>query len=178
MRNRAPLAVMAIDANLTLTLERVVIGVADMRISADPKQYLITYALGSCLGVSIYDPVARVGGLLHIMLPESAIDPQQNGFNPYKYVDTGIPSFFKDTYKLGAQKHRLIVKLAGCAQIADDAGIFNIGKRNYAAARKLLWKNNVLIEAEHCGESISRTMSLEIATGRVLLKMGKEQIEL
>lgn len=149
-----------------------------MKVSNDQNEKLITYSLGSCLGISIYDPFAKVAGLLHIMLPESSIDRGNNRFNPYKFVDTGIPLLFKTAYSLGAKKNHIKVKFAGCSQILDEAGIFNIGKRNYATARKILWKNNVMIEKEHCGGSFSRTMSIEVSNGRVELKIAREIIEL
>ena len=157
-------------------MNKVVIGIGDMHVSADPETTLITYALGSCLGLSLFDPVSGVGGLIHIALPDSAIARGQADFNPLRFVDTGVPQLFRESYRLGAQKGRLEVKIAGCAQVADEAGIFNIGKRNYAAARKLLWKNNVMIEAEHCGESYSRTMSLDLASGQVTLRIGSQEI--
>jgi chemotaxis protein CheD len=153
-----------------------VVGVADMKISDNPEQLLITYALGSCLGISIYDPYAKVGGILHIMLPDSSINPRKKNLNPFMFVDSGIPLFFKEAYKFGAQKARVVVKFAGCSKISDESGIFNIGMRNYSAARDLLQKNNVSIHAEHCGDIISRTMSLSLDTGRVLLKIGKGEI--
>lgn len=159
-------------------MNKVIVGVADMKLSNDPGDVLITFGLGSCLGVAIYDPHVKVGGILHVMLPDSAINGRNDTFNPFKFVDAGIPVFFKEAYKLGAQKAHIKVKIAGCAQIADDSGFFNIGKRNYAAAHRLLWKNNVLVEAEHCGEFLSRTISLEIATGKMLVQIGGEKFEL
>jgi chemotaxis protein CheD len=159
-------------------MSKLVVGIGDMKVAADPDAILITYALGSCIGVSLFDPVTRVGGLIHIALPDSAIAKGHDDYNPLKFVDTGIPLLFREAYRLGAQKPRLQVKIAGCSQIADEAGFFNIGKRNYAATRKLLWKNNVMIESEHCGESFSRTMSIDLATGRVWLRIGQQEIPL
>jgi chemotaxis protein CheD len=155
-----------------------VIGVADMKVSADPSELLVTYALGSCLGVSIYDPYAKVGGLLHIMLPDSSINPKKRDINPFMFADSGIPLLFSEAYKLGAGKANIIVKFAGCSQISDESGIFNIGRRNYAAAKELLQKHNVFVKAEHCGDVISRTMILRIDTGIVLLKIGRQEIAL
>lgn len=159
-------------------MKNIIVGIADMKVSDDPNHKLITYSLGSCLGISIYDPVAKVGGLLHIMLPDSKIDSESDRLNPCKFVNTGIPILFRSAYKLGAKKGRIRVKFAGCSQILDEKGIFNIGKRNYAAARKLLWKHNIMIEKEHCGGSFSRTMSIEISTGKVELKIAREIIEI
>ena len=157
-----------------------IVGIADMKISRSPGDVLITYALGSCLGVSVYDPQARVGGLLHAMLPTSTVNPAKAEENPLMFVDTGIPLLFKSCYKAGAQKERLIVKVAGGAALqrneADDQ--FQIGKRNFLMLRKLLWKNNVLIESFDVGESHSRTMWLDIATGEVTLKIKSGETKL
>jgi chemotaxis protein CheD len=146
-----------------------------MGISQDQDGSLITYSLGSCIGVAIYDPVARVGGLLHYMLPESNLDPQKALKKPFMFADTGIPLLFKEAYRFGAVKNRLIVKVAGGAQILDDSGFFNIGKRNYMALRKLLWKNNILIKAEDVGGQVSRTVRLQMNTGEVWIKYSGEE---
>lgn len=155
--------------------KQIIIGVADMKLSNDPESTLITYSLGSCLGVVIYDPFAKVGGLLHVMLPESGNDKTSGTFNPYKYVDTGVPILFKEAYKYGATKSRLIVKVAGGAQILDDSGYFNIGKRNIAALRKIFWKNGVMIEKEHVEGSVARTVRMKIDTGEVTISIGREK---
>jgi chemotaxis protein CheD len=157
---------------------QIIVGVADMKVSDNPGEHLITYALGSCLGMTLYDPYARVGGLLHIMLPDSSINPHKQEINPFMFANSGIPLFFKEAYKLGALKERIVVKFAGCSQIADESGIFNIGKKNYSAAKELLEKNHIRVQAEHCGSVISRTLILDIATGTVVIKIGKEEIQL
>jgi len=146
-----------------------VIGVADAHVSRDPELVLVTYALGSCVAVAIHDPVARVGGLLHFMLPESSLDLAKAEKQPCMFADTGIPLLFRTAYGLGAEKKRLIVRLAGAAQVLNDAGVFNIGKRNYLAARKILWKAGVLVHGEAIGGVTSRTVRLEVATGRLWL---------
>lgn len=153
---------------------RIIVGVADMKVSNHSESTLITYSLGSCIGVVVYDGVARVGGLLHFMLPESHIDPEKARRNPWMFADTGIPLLFKEAYKYGAEKARLVVKIAGGSQIMDDKGFFNIGKRNYAAMRKIFWRNNVLIKAEDVGGMINRTVRLEMATGKVWMKTSGE----
>jgi len=130
--------------------------------------------LGSCIAVVIFDPEAGVGGMLHFMLPESGLDRERAGKNPKMFADTGIPMLFKESYRLGARKDRIIVKAVGGATILDQDGVFNIGKRNYLAMRKILWRNNVLISAEHVGGNVNRTVRLEMETGRVFLKIGGE----
>jgi chemotaxis protein CheD len=156
----------------------VVIDIADLAVSADPAAHLITYSLGSCIGLVIWDPAVRVGGMLHYMLPDSQLSPEKASRVPGMFCDTGVPMLFRNAYELGAAKHRLIVKVAGGSQLLDEAGIFNIGKRNYLALRKLLWKNGVLITAESVGGSISRTVTLQVATGEVSVKTRNQETPL
>ena len=151
-------------------MKTIIVGVADMQVTRDLESVLITYSLGSCIGVAIHDPVAKVGGLLHFMLPDSQIDPQKAQRKPFMFADTGIPILFKEAYKLGAEKQRMTVKVAGGSQIMDESGHFNIGKRNYMALRKIFWTNNVLIRAEDIGGNVNRTLSIEISSGKVWVK--------
>lgn len=155
-----------------------VVDIADCKVSADPTDCLITYSLGSCIGVAIWDPVARVGGMIHFMLPASTLSPDKAKTTPAMFADTGIPMLFRSAYELGAIKKRLRVTVAGGAQLLDDSGTFNIGKRNYVALRKLFWNNGVLIDSENVGGSISRTIRLEVGTGRVTLKTRGQEVEL
>ncbi len=142
-----------------------------MKISDRRGDILITYALGSCLGIAIYDPEACVGGLLHVMLPLSTIDPEKATRNPFMFVDTGVPKLFIECYKAGAKKERLQVKVAGGASSKTEGeDLFQIGRRNFIILRKLLWRNGVLLSSYDVGGTLSRTMSLEIGTGRVTVK--------
>lgn len=156
----------------------VVVDIADFQVSADPRADLVTYSLGSCVGVSIWDPETKVGGMLHYMLPESSISPEKAKLNPAMFGDTGIPAMFRAAYELGAVKKRLIVKVAGGSSLLDDNGTFNIGKRNYILLRKIFWKNGVLIDAEDVGGAVSRTMRLSIGSGRVSIKNRNREVEL
>ncbi len=151
---------------------RHIVGVGDLFISAERGDEIITFALGSCLGITIHDPVNCVGGLLHVMLPSSTIDPAKALENPCMFVDTGLPKLFQECYKVGAIKQRLVVKVAGgaCVNGDSDNDYFQIGKRNFVVLRQLLWKNGVLIKAHDVGGSCSRTMSLDIATGQVSVR--------
>jgi len=152
-----------------------VVGVGDMKVSNQPEDVIVTYSLGSCIGVAIYDPVAHVGGLLHYMLPESSLDGNRAKKNPYMFGDTGIPALFKSAYKLGAKKGRMKVVVTGGAQILDQKGFFNIGKRNYLILRKLFWKNNVMIDYEDVGGTYNRTIKMIISDGSIWIKKGGEE---
>lgn len=147
-----------------------VVGVADMKVSNNPEESVITYSLGSCIGVVIYDPVVKVGGLLHYMLPESSIDNEKALKKPFMFADTGIPRLFKTAYKLGAKKPRIKIYVAGGAEILDQKGFFNIGKRNYMALKKIFFKNRVMIDKQDVGGNINRTVRIEIATGDIFVK--------
>ena len=145
---------------------RQVVGISEMKISRDPEDTIITHALGSCVGVAIFDPVACVGGILHYMLPMSSIDPEKAAKNPFMFGDTGIPAFFQAAYKAGAKKECLRVSMAGGARVIEIDNRFDIGSRNVVIARKLFWKNAVLIASEDVEGTIPRTMFLEMKTGR------------
>ncbi|MBT4499644.1 MAG: chemotaxis protein CheD [Gemmatimonadetes bacterium] len=155
-----------------------VVGIADMKISKNPEDSLITHALGSCLGVTLHDSITGVGGMIHIMLPMSKIDKEKARKNPFMFVDTGIPELFKKAYTLGAKKENITVKVAGGAKILDAANRFNIGERNYILLRKILWKNNVLIDSEDVGGGDSRTLSLSVSTGTVTIRTNGQAKEL
>jgi len=146
-----------------------------MKVTGDLDSVLITYSLGSCIGVSIYDPVAQVGGMLHYMLPDSNLDKGKAEKNPFMFADTGIPHLFKEAYKLGAVKQRMRVIVVGGAQIMDQKGFFNIGKRNHMALRKIFWKNKVMIDYEEVGENVNRTIRLQVRDGVSWLKASGQQ---
>ena len=156
---------------------RHVVVVSDMKTGRD-GDFLITHALGSCLGLAVYDPVAKVGGLLHAMLPLSKINREKARANPYMFVDTGVPVVFKTLYDMGAQKGRLIVKAAGCGNPLGKNEMFKIGERNYTLLKKLLWKNNVLLEAEDVGGTKSRTVRFDVSTGQVTISSAGTESEL
>jgi chemotaxis protein CheD len=145
-----------------------VIMVSDMKLGRQ-SDVLVTHALGSCLGLMVYDPVLAIGGLLHAMLPMSSINPQKAAANPFMFVDTGVPAMFQALYEQGAQKGRLVVKAAGCASPLGKNEMFKIGQRNYTLLKKLLWKNNVLIESEDVGGNNSRTVYFDISSGRITI---------
>lgn len=150
---------------------RYVIVVGDMKVGGR-GDLLVTHALGSCLGLMVYDPVESVGGLLHAMLPLSKINPKKAEANPFMFVDTGVPKLFRRIYDMGGQKARLIVKAAGCGRPLGNNEMFKIGERNYTILKKLLWKNNILLESEDVGGTASRTIHFDISTGQVIISSG------
>jgi chemotaxis protein CheD len=147
-----------------------VVGVADMVASNDASAELVTYSLGSCLGITLYDPVKRAGGLLHIMLPDSKIDAHRAASMPFMFVDTGVPRLFQAVCNLGAERGRLEIKVAGGAQLLDERGVFNIGERNQQALQGLLAHNGYGVRAWDVGGLSSRTLRLDLTTGAVTIK--------
>ncbi len=147
-----------------------IVGIAEMAVSVDPTETLVTYSLGSCVGLSLVDPVAGVGGLLHAMMPVSTMDPARAAQSPAMFADSGTLALLKDVFDRGATRANLIAKIAGAATQVDQHGLFRIGERNLMVLRRVLWRNDILISAEDCGGAISRTMLVEMATGRTLVK--------
>jgi chemotaxis protein CheD len=152
-----------------------VVGIADCRFASHPDEVLVTYALGSCVAVAAWDPVARMGGLLHYMLPEGALDKDKARRTPHMFADTGIPLLITELCAMGAVRSRMVVRLAGGAVVMDEQGIFNIGKRNALAAKKILFKESVMVQAEALGGTVSRTVRLEVASGRCWVREGTRE---
>ncbi|MCA8943555.1 MAG: chemotaxis protein CheD [Planctomycetes bacterium] len=153
----------------------VTVGVAQLAVSANAADVLITYALGSCIALLVWDPVARVGGLLHALLPRPSRPEERDKDPASTYVDSGVPMLFKQCYEAGAKKERMVVKAVGGAHLdAAGSNMFQIGKRNVSMLRKLLWKNGVMLDAEDLEGTDSRTVSLAIASGEVVLKVDGE----
>jgi chemotaxis protein CheD len=155
-----------------MALSSLVVGISDCKVTRDAEAVLITYALGSCIAVAMHDPVTKVSGLLHYMLPESSLDAKKAELNPFMFADTGIPGLMNALRAAGGEGKRMVVRLTGGAQVLDSQGVFQIGKRNYLAARKILWKAGILIAAEAVGGEVSRTTRLEVSSGRQWVREG------
>ena len=153
----------------------VYVGIAEMSISNDPGDKLMAANLGSCLGVSAYDPVEKIGGMIHCLLPTASSDPSKAAANPCMYVDTGVAKLLDELLRYGADRRRLIIIAAGCGQMNDRNGVFEIGKKNFVMFRKVLWSKNMLLKADDTGGENSRTVSLDIRTGEVWLRTQGQQ---
>lgn len=131
---------------------------------------VITYALGSCIGITFYDPQVRLGALLHIMLP-AKVDARDA--NLFKYADSGIHETVRKLTAFGMLKSRTVVKIAGGAkmfEISGNADFGNIGQRNTAAVKQTLMQEGLRISAEDTGGSYARTMILDVKTGAVSVR--------
>ncbi len=157
-----------------MRLRPIVVEMADCKVSNDPEAVLITYALGSCIGLALYDPVVRAGGLLHFMLPDSSVDAGRACENPYRFADRGIPALLGEMFRLGADKRRLQAVVVGAGELIDGS-LFQIGKRNRAALHRIFWKEGILISAEVVGGKIARTLRLEVGSGRFLCRAAGER---
>jgi chemotaxis protein CheD len=150
------------------------VGIGDLRVASGDRE-LKTYALGSCVAVVVWDSAAKVGGMAHIVLPEGQINPEKAAEKPGYFADTGLPVLFAELKKAGANRRTCWVKLVGGASILDENRVFDIGRRNALAVKKYLWKVGLAVKAEELGGSVSRTVSLEVATGTLTISSGAEK---
>lgn len=145
------------------------VGLGEIKLSRDPQDLLIAFGLGSCMGIGLYDPVAHVAGLLHAILP---IHPG-SGDSISKYVDTGVPSLIDMMIKAGAVRSRLVVRMAGGANMLVAPGFtnaFDIGSRNIDAAQKTLANLNLKILGYEVGGNTGRTVRFYVSDGRMTIR--------
>ncbi|MCK5706802.1 MAG: chemotaxis protein CheD [Candidatus Aureabacteria bacterium] len=152
--------------------EKLIVAVSDCIFSDRIDTEIVTYSLGSCLGITVYDKKLKIGGMAHMMLPDSRLRAEKAEQNPYQFVDIGVTELLKQAFSLGMKKNTMEIKLCGCANVLDTKDLFRIGKRNYMIARKLLWKNSLLILSESIGGEQSRTIRLNIETGDLHVSIG------
>lgn len=148
----------------------------EFHITSGRDDVLIANDLFCAIAMMIYDPVAKVGGLLHFPLPESGPDPDSARRQPATFANTGIPLFFQAAVEYGALKERLIVHAAGGAQMVAEPGAPQIGKKNYLAMRKILWKTGVLMKHEEIGGTAPRAVSLQLKTGRMAIRDAQQSL--
>lgn len=150
--------------------ELVTVGISDLKIAGAPGG-LVTYALGSCIGICLYDSVLKVGGLAHIMLPYRPRNGTEE--QAFRYADSCLPLMVRNMEKLGCARSRLQAKIAGGAKmfdIADDTAFGNIGARNIAAVKETLSALQIRILAEDTGLNYGRTVYFYTETGMMVVK--------
>ena len=147
--------------------KQIVVGVGDMKASADRAAEVVTYALGSCLCVVVYDPVRKVVGMLHAMLPGASSAPHRVIDNPAMFVDLGIPLVVRACLKLGARYERLIVFAAGGAKMGfpTSRGGCGIGERNIEAMHRSLTELGLVLTGADVGGKLSRKVSVSVSNG-------------
>ncbi len=168
------MAAMNISLGVRPVGPELVVGVGDCRTTAFPVRTLATYALGSCIAVIGWDWKVRAGGLLHVMLPDSSMDRTGGGAvgNPFLYVDTGVPELLRRLEAMGAARTRLRWCMAGGANMMADSTSFEIGKRNHLALKRAFWKAGLFVDSEEVGGNDSRSVRLDLESGRVDLRRG------
>ena len=161
-----------------VTSDRLVVGIGEFAIATRADQSIVTHALGSCIAVCLFDPVAGVAAMLHFLLPESSINPERARTQPGSFADTGIPLLFQTAYQYGLEKKRTIVKLAGGAEVSESGNAaLQIGRRNALAAKNLMWRNGVLIKNHDVGGNVARTVHLSARDGRVQIFNGRDLLK-
>ncbi|MCX5876058.1 MAG: chemotaxis protein CheD [Deltaproteobacteria bacterium] len=150
-----------------------VVGVGEFAVSKDPEEVIKTFALGSCVAVIFLHKPTRTVGLIHVALPESSISPEIVKDRPGYFADTGIPAILNKmaatTMLAGSLAQGMVVKIAGGANVMDTNNTFNIGKRNVLALKKILWPLGMGPVTEDVGGSNSRTVSVSVGTGKIVL---------
>ena len=150
------------------------VGMADLKTGKDPD-ILTTLGLGSCIGIALWDPTTKIGGLAHVMLPDST--KIRNNSNIAKFADTGIVELVRQMEAMGVQKRRLVAKIAGGARMFEVSGstsVGNIGEKNALASKEKLKELGIPILAEDTGLNYGRTVELNCANGDYVIKaVGK-----
>ena len=154
----------------SLFQQRVVVGVGDLSVSNNANVILSTFALGSCLGVIIYDSQVKVGGLIHIMLPDSTLSPEKAQRQPAMFADTGMPLVYRNLCAMRAERKRMKAFVAGGASIISGANMFKIGERNIQAVKKLTAALGIRVVKADIGGVNNRTVHLNVGTGEVSMK--------
>lgn len=156
--------------------DKVTVGIADMKMIKDSGT-LITYALGSCVGICLYDPAIKLAALIHIMLP---INMEAGRKSPMKYADTGIRETLKEMEKRGARRARIVAKIAGGARMFDVAGggsLGTIGQRNIESVHLVLKREGIRLLREDVGGTVARTLLFEAETGNGIVRSyGKPEV--
>ena len=141
---------------------KITIGIADMKL-ARGQGMLITYALGSCIGICLHDPRLKLGALVHIMLP---VNMETNRTNTMKYADTGLRETLRQMEAMGANRTRITAKIAGGAKMFETAGsLGNIGQRNIESVHLNLKKEGIRLLKEDVGGSVARTLLFDVNSG-------------
>ena len=160
---------------------RIDVGIGEFKYSNDPGDTLKTYGLGSCVAVVLYSKSKQTAGLIHVALPESAVNPEKARQLPGYFADTGIPRVVEWIDRIsGGVRKSFTYKLYGGASILDENNRFDIGRRNALAIKRLLWRYGCGVIKEDLGGTASRTVSIDVATGEVhvnyVQKRTKEEV--
>ena len=156
----------------------IIVGMADLNIGRGTN-VLTTVGLGSCIGLTLYDPVTKIGGLVHYMLPDSKA--VSNNSNIAKFCDTGVQELLKRVTMAGANRGRLVAKIAGGAKmfaVTQESSVGSVGERNAVAAKQILRQLNIRLVAEDTGLNFGRTVELHCDTGDFYIKAVKKPVKI
>ncbi len=148
-----------------------VVGISDCKTSSDPSDSVVTYGLGSCVGVVLYDARAAIGGMAHVMLPDSRWRRGARDSNPHMCADTAVPALLGAVTSLGAAREHLVAKLAGGANMLVRSALFDIGARNAGALLALLRRENIPVAGASLGGSVGRSMQFRLHDGLVRVQV-------
>ena len=158
------------------------VGLGEQAISRSPEDTLVAYGLGSCIGVVMIDPISRLSGLVHAVLPRATNGTGHSETNAYKYVESGIESLIESLVKEGAARSRLVVRIIGGANMLMPTGMtraFDIGTRNIEAARTTLGRLKMPLTAEEVGGHSGRTVRVYVGEARVTVRViGEKEHEI
>ncbi|HYF95495.1 MAG TPA: chemotaxis protein CheD [Symbiobacteriaceae bacterium] len=164
-----------------MSVETIAVGLGELKCGTRPEQVLVCYGLGSCIGLALYDAVARVGVMVHVVLPESSLSRGQV-VQPGKFGDTAIPAAIAEAVKLGAVRSRLVARIAGGARMLNIVGAgskLDIGSRNCDAVKSQLQEHGIRLTGDDTGGTYGRTLQLFVGTGRLLVStVGRGEREL
>jgi chemotaxis protein CheD len=162
-----------------MTDDMIIIGISDQNTGRHPAK-LVTYALGSCVGIALHDKETGLGGLAHIMLPDSSIMNNPEKINRMKYADTAIVDLYNSMIKQGANPRGITAKLAGGAnmfKVPEDSPIGKIGIRNVKRSKEVLGELNIPIVAEDVGKDFGRTLYFDLDTGTVRVQSLGQKVK-
>ena len=159
-----------------LFTQRLVVGVGELAVSNAPAVTISTYALGSCVGLVAYDAGLRVGGILHLMLPESTLSPEKAASKPAMFADTGVPALFRALAGLRADRLRTRLFIAGGACVLSGPDTFKIGERNAAATQRMLSVYGCSVVGRELGGTVNRTLHLHVGTGQLTIKLPDQTL--
>ena len=145
--------------------QKVTVGIADMKLIQN-SGILITYSLGSCIGLCFHDPRLKLGALLHIMLP---LNMEAGRTHPLKYADTGIKETLRQMEIRGASRARMTVKIAGGAKmfaVAGGGSLGNIGQRNIESVQAIMRRENLRLIGQQIGGTVARTLLFDVVSGQ------------
>lgn len=157
--------------------KRIIVDISDAKLSSGIDDVLVTYSLGSCIGVCLHDSASKIGAMIHYQLPDSKMDAEKAKTQPFMFADTAMALVLKKLESLGVNKKRLSIKIAGGATMNTGPKGFDIGKRNYLSLRKVLWRQGIFIDSEDVGGSSPRNLYLNVADGSVIVRcVGMEKV--